>query len=208
MKLRLLLCTVLLALVAVPAFADSLSFTNKGLSLTYGGSLSASSSGVNVVNSVINSLSINGMPALSGDIGVLSFDTGVFTGSLNGGSFTGGDFSFGQTPSDVVMFNNFAGTLTKIGKDLYDLVGTFSATIDGVKYIGSTNQIFSLNGDDSGDDDHHGRRHHGDDDCWKNLHGTTTITTAAVPEPSTLTFFGTGLIALAGAVRRKLAARG
>jgi PEP-CTERM motif-containing protein len=202
MKFRLLICAVLLTLMVAPAFADSLSFTNQGFSSTYGGSLSASSSGINVLNSQINTLSVNGMQVLSGDIGVLSLDTGIFTGSLNGGSFTGGHFSFGQTPSDVIMFNNFVGTLTKIGKDLYDLVGTFSATIDGVNYIGSTNQIFSFSGDDD-----HGRHHQGDDDCWKDLHGTTTITTAAVPEPSTLTFFGTGLIALAGAVRRKLAGR-
>ena len=187
MKLRLLICTVLLALFVVPAFADSVTFTNLG------GQLSGSSSGINATNSIINTLSVGGSPAISGNIGVLSFATGALTG----GSFSGGDFKFGQDPSDVIMFTNFAGTLTKIGKDLYDLVGAFSGTIGGVKYIGTTNQIFSFSGDDSGRDDGKG--------CWSDLHGTTTI--SAVPEPSTLTFLGTGLIALAGAVRRKLRAR-
>jgi hypothetical protein len=95
--------------------------------------------------------------------------------------------------------NNFTGTLTKIGKDLYDLAGTFSGIADGVAFKGTTNQIFGFSSDDD-----HGRRHD-DDGCWKDLHGKTTITT--VPEPSTLTFLGTGLIALAGVVRRKLGAR-
>lgn len=187
MKLRLLLCTVLLALFAAPAFADSVTFTNSG-------GVSVSSSGISA-NSVINGLSINGNLILSGPSGFLSFDTGTFTGSLhNGGSFTGGDFSFGLSGSGAIFVNNFAGTLTKIGHDLYDLVGTFSGVIDGIKFTGSTNQVFSLGRDDDGKE------------CFRNLRGTTTITTAAVPEPGTLTLFGTGLIGLAGAVRRKLQA--
>lgn len=189
MKLRLLICAVLLALFAAPAFATSLTFTNQG-------GLSLGSSGISA-NSVITSVSVNGTLIESGPVGTLQFDTGIFTGSLNhGGSFTGGDFSFALSGSATIFVNNFAGTLTKIGKGLYDLVGTFSGTYDGVAFTGSTKQIFGL-----GDDDH-------GNECFRDLHGTTTITTAtAVPEPSTLTFLGTGLIALAGAVRRKLGAR-
>ena len=187
MKLRLLICTVLLALLAVPAFADSLSFTNEG-------GLSVGSS----ANSTMTSFSVNGTQILSGNIGTVDFNTGTFTGSLtSGGSFSGGDFSFGLTGSAAVFVNNFTGTLTKIGNGLYDLAGTFSGVSNGIAFFGSTNQIFSLSSDDRGDDD-----------CWHDLHGTTTITpSASVPEPGTLTFFGTGLIALAGVVRRKLAVR-
>jgi PEP-CTERM motif len=198
MKLRLLICTVLLALLAVPAFADSLSFTNQGFET--GGQLLVSSSGVGATNAMITSFSVNGSLIASGDLGALSFDTGIFTGSLpHGGSFTGGTFSIG-----AVVFNGFAGTLTNIGEGLYDLVGTFSGTFDGTAFTGTTNQIFSFSGDDD-----HGRHNNGDDNCWHDLHGTTTLTTgtATVPEPGTLTFFGTGLIALAGVVRRKLAGR-
>jgi hypothetical protein len=190
MKLRVLICTVLLALFVVPAFADSLSFTNEG-------GLSIGSSGISA-NSTMTSFSVDGQKILWGNIGTVAFDTGTFTGTLkNGGSFTGGDFSFGLTGSALITVTDFTGTLTKIGKGLYDLAGTFSGVSNGIAFVGSTNQIFSLGSDD-----------HGDDDCWKDLHGKTTITSpSAVPEPSTLTFFGTGLIALAGAVRRKLAAR-
>ena len=189
MKLRLLICTVLLALFAVPAFADSLTFTNKG-------ELSLSSSGISA-NSVIDGVFVDGTQILSGPVGTLQFDTGIFTGSLkHGGSFTGGDFSFALSGSATIFANNFAGTLTNIGKGLYDLVGTFSGTFDGVAFSGSTNQIFGLSDDDHGNQ------------CFRDLHGTTTVTgVATVPEPSTLTFLGTGLIALAGAVRRKLGAR-
>jgi hypothetical protein len=186
MKFRFLICTVLLALFAVPAFADSLSFvfTNQG------GNLSASSSGISA-GSMINSIIVDGMLIETGNLGLVQFDTGTFTGSLKNGSFTGGDFSFGDG-SGAVFANNFTGTLTKIGKGLYDLVGTFSFTFDGSNLTGSTNQIFGLSHDDDGQQ------------CFGDLHGTTTITTASVPEPGMLTLFGTGLIGLAGAVRRKL----
>ena len=137
MKLRLLICTVLLALLVVPAFADSVTFTNKGFE--NGGQLFAGSSGVNATNAMITGLSLNGSLIASGDLGALNFDTGIFTGSLqNGGSFTGGTFSIG-----AAVFNNFAGTLTNMGKGLYDLVGTFSGTFDGLAFTGSTNQVFS-----------------------------------------------------------------
>jgi len=200
MKWRFLFLTVLLALFVVPAFADSLTFTNQG-------GLSVSSAGISA-DSTMTGFSVDGKLIESGKIGGVYFDTGTFIGSLkNGGSFSGGDFSFGlfgpdgKTIEGAIFADNFTGTLTKIGKDLYDLVGTFSGIADGVAFKGTTNQILSF----GGDDDH--RRGDDGNGCWRDLHGTTTITGATVPEPSTLTFLGTGLIALAGVVRRKLGAR-
>ena len=188
MKSRLMICLMLLAMFAVPALADTIAFTNRG---TVSGSLMGGVS----ASSVVNSLTFDGTLIGTGPIGLLQFDTGTFTGSLShGGSFTGGDFTFTFGGGALIMVNNFMGTLTKIGDDLYDLVGTFSGTSQGIHFTGSTNQVFSS------EDDDHGRR------CFKDLHGTTTIVTTAVPEPGSLTLFGTGLIALAGAVRRKLQA--
>lgn len=188
MKLRLLLCTVVLALVAMPAFADTINFTNSG-GLSKGmGSISA--------NSQINTISLDGQLIFGpGNVGNLIFDTGSIMGSLKAGSFSGALFKFSFEGAPYITLNNFAGTISLIKNGIYDLVGTFSGIADGLAFTGTTDQKFCLGKDDDGKE------------CFTNLNGSTTITTAAVPEPSTLTFFGTGLIGLAGLVRRKLAAR-
>lgn len=185
MKLRRLLCTVVLALVAMPAFADTINFTNSG-GLSKGmGSISA--------NSQIDTISIDGQLSF-GLVGNLIFDTGSIMGSLKAGSFSGALFKVSFEGSPYITLNNFAGTISLMKNGIYDLVGTFSGIADGLAFTGTTDQKFCLGKDDGGESS-------------TNLYGNTTITTAAVPEPSTLTFFGTGLIGLAGLVRRKLAAR-
>jgi hypothetical protein len=189
MKSRLMICVMLLALSAVPALADTITLTNQG---TLSGS-QLGSGGVSAF-STINRLSVNGSLIASGPVGLLEFSTGMFTGSLShGGTFTGADFGFELGGGPLILVTNFMGSLTKMGDDSYDLTGTFSGTYQGVHFTGSTNQIFSF-------EDDHGRS------GFEDLRGTTNIVTTAVPEPGTLTLFGTGLMALAGAVRRKMRA--
>jgi hypothetical protein len=86
MKSRLLLCAMLVAVFAVPAFADSISisFTNQGV---LSGSLNSG------ISSVASDLAFNGTVIQPGPFATLNFDLGTFTGSLNnGGTFTGGTF--------------------------------------------------------------------------------------------------------------------
>jgi hypothetical protein len=190
MKLRFTVLGLLLALCAAPALADSFDFHNHGMI-----SGSAGSGGINI-SSVLTSVSFNGTPLFSGNVGSVSFDTGSFAGSLlTGGIFSNGTFDITVDGFGSILFaNNFSGSFAKISDDLYKLVGTFSMTVDGMTIAGMTTQFFELEYDD-------GKLE------LEDVHGRTCIRTspAAVPEPTTLTLFGTGLMGLAGAVRRKLA---
>jgi hypothetical protein len=189
MKLRLAVWGIFLALCVTPAFADSVHFTNKGLI-----SISASNSGLDVV-SCLTKVSFEGTTVLSGHVGTISFDTGNFAGTLlGGGSFNSGIFDIEANGFGTVLFaNNFSGTWTKISNELYKLVGTFSATVDGLHVTGVTTQLFELENEDG-------------HLSFEELKGKTCISPSPVPEPGTLTLFGTGLLSLAGMVRRKLSA--
>lgn len=188
MKSRLLLClcATLLALFAMPAFADSvsISFTNQGI---LSGNLSSG------VTSTASDLALDGTIIGPGPFGTLFMDLGTFTGSLKtGGSFTGGTFEL-TNGSGIIFESAFAGTWEKVSRGLYELEGSFSTVSGGISFTGVTEQCFRVSFDD-------GRV------CLRGLHGQTNITANVVPEPGSLALFGTGLIGLAGVVRRKLGA--
>ena len=192
MKSFFLACILLLAVAVTPSFADSLTFTNHG---NLSGNISTGT-----VQSQLDSISLNGAALAGFPLGPLSINTGSFSGSfLTGGTFTGGNLSIALNNGAVLFTTTISGTWTKLSNDLYELFATFSGVVSGTSYSGSTTQFFGLVGGDRGDDSSQGG--------LVDLYGTTTITTATVPEPSTLTFLGTGLIAAAGAVRRKLQGR-
>jgi len=201
MKKILLLALLALALPTA-IFADSVDYTNSG------GTLSGSSAGLTLSGSVLIAVNgLNGGGLLTGsDLGGVSFTTGaLLSGSLQmGGSFAGGG-SFTITgngtngvPDGTLFTGSFSGPVTWTmatlanGTHNYTLTGIISGwNGSGAATQGVTVQLTINTG--------------------KGLfNGSTRISSGdtsgsvIVPEPGSLTLLGSGLLFLAGLVRRKL----
>jgi hypothetical protein len=187
--------------IPVASFADSgVDYSNAG------GTLTGSNSGFSLSGSTLIGV-VDGSGMVTGDLGTVSFTTGALTG---GNLQTGGTFAAGGTfdisgngtngvPNGTLFSGSFSGPVTWAittlgnGTHNYTLTGAITGTANGQAVAGVTLQLTINTG-------------MGFFNGSTGIAGGDTTIVGSVPEPSTVTMFGTGVVGLLGLLRRKLQA--
>jgi len=203
---KVALLVALVAALPFAAFAGSqVDFTNAG------GTLTGSSSGMALTNSTL--IAVNGLGGgglVTGiSLGSYSFSTGALTGGnlQMGATFAGGGSvlivgnGINGVTAGTIFSGTFSGPVTwtlitlKNGTHNYTLTGSISGNYaNGVAANGVTVQLTVntgkgfFNGKVAGSS------------------GDTNISQSVAPEPGTLLLLGTGLVGIAGALRKRMAA--
>jgi hypothetical protein len=205
---RVLWMVLLTLALPMAAFAGNVDFTNSG------GMLMGGNTGLSLSGGAITTITGLTPTILTGpNLGSIAFTTGAFTSgnAMNGGTFGSGG-SFTITAENVPGIANgttiFTGTfncasgnlclwqtgnsMNPNGNHQYTLTGTITGTwYNGATLNGMVTQLTVTTG------------HAFFDGMVAVSSGDTSITT---PEPGSLVLMGTGLVGLAGALRRKLKA--
>lgn len=196
------ICWLILLTLALSASgsANSVDFTNSG------GTLSGSNAGLSLGGSILIEVNgLNGLGRVTGMLGSVTFSTGALTsGSLTmGGTFaSGGSFVITGNgtdgiPNGLIFNGSFSGPVTwslinlANGTHEYTLSGALTGTwFTGAMVYGATIQLTVNTGTGF---------FNGSAGISS---GDTNISVA--PEQSSLTLLGTGLVGLAGVLRKKL----